>query len=275
MFRDRVAAVILAAVLAGCVLFWDRFGWDRTTIAGTAWFGLSTYGLVVGIQTLLAMAFAGSSIAREARPQESRLAADDPAHERRDRAGHDGDGSGEIRKLCDGRAAGCRLGRDRSVLRGGGGSLFLQIGERKQTNNMILLIVLCVLPMSGLAILLTESRTAPVCRNDARFCRSKRSEICTIYVFWLDNDKFGRQDPVWSPGCCVEVGLREGSSMRLIPRYTRFIVLALLAVPPFSSALEPKQPPELKKVSQGPRGELAVPVSRGTSDAFHRWRVTS
>jgi hypothetical protein len=48
--------------------------------------------------------------------------------------------------------------------------------------------------------------------------------------------------------------------MRLIPRYTLFIVLALLAVPPFSSAHEPKQPPELKKVSQGPRGKLAVPI---------------
>jgi hypothetical protein len=38
-----------------------------------------------------------------------------------------------------------------------GVSLSLQIGERKQTNNMILLIVLCVLPMSGLAILLPGS----------------------------------------------------------------------------------------------------------------------
>jgi ABC-type transport system involved in multi-copper enzyme maturation permease subunit len=66
VFHYRVAAVIVAAaVVAGCVLFWDRLAWDRTTIAGTAWFGLSTYGLVVGIQTLLAMAFAGASIARE------------------------------------------------------------------------------------------------------------------------------------------------------------------------------------------------------------------
>jgi hypothetical protein len=57
--------------------------------------------------------------------------------------------------------------------------------------------------------------------------------------------------------------------MRLIPRYMIFIVLAPLAVPPFSSAQEPKQPPELKKVSQGPRGELAVPVWRGTTVDFH------
>jgi ABC-type Na+ efflux pump permease subunit len=35
--------------------------------------------------------------------------------------------------------------------------LSLQIGERKQTNNMIILLVLCVLPFSGLAILLPGS----------------------------------------------------------------------------------------------------------------------
>ena len=44
--------------------------------------------------------------------------------------------------------------------------------------------------------------------------------------------------------------------MRLIPRYMLFIVLALLAVPPFSSAQEPKQPPELKKVTVADGVEL-------------------
>jgi hypothetical protein len=34
--------------------------------------------------------------------------------------------------------------------------------------------------------------------------------------------------------------------LRLIPRYILFVVLALSAVPPFSAAQEPKQPPELK-----------------------------
>jgi non-heme chloroperoxidase len=37
--------------------------------------------------------------------------------------------------------------------------------------------------------------------------------------------------------------------MRLIPRYMLSIVLAPLAVPPFSSAQEAKQPPELMKVT--------------------------
>ena len=37
--------------------------------------------------------------------------------------------------------------------------------------------------------------------------------------------------------------------MRLIPRSMLFIVLAPLAVSPFSSDQEPKQPPDLKKVT--------------------------
>jgi hypothetical protein len=44
--------------------------------------------------------------------------------------------------------------------------------------------------------------------------------------------------------------------MRLIPRYMLLIVLALLAVPPFSSAQGPKQPPELKKVTVADGVEL-------------------
>ena len=38
-----------------------------------------------------------------------------------------------------------------------GVSLSLRIGDRKQINNVILLVVLCVLPLSGLAILLPSS----------------------------------------------------------------------------------------------------------------------
>ena len=93
VFQDRVAAVIVvAAVVAGCVSFWDRTGLGPDHDCRGGRFGLSTFGLVVGIQTLLAMALAGlPSIASRARPQEPRLAAGDPALERRDRAGHDGD----------------------------------------------------------------------------------------------------------------------------------------------------------------------------------------
>jgi ABC-type Na+ efflux pump permease subunit len=66
-FHDRVAAVIVvAAVGAGCVFFWNRQGWDRTSVVGGAEFGLSTFGLLVVIQTLLAMGLAGvPSIAAE------------------------------------------------------------------------------------------------------------------------------------------------------------------------------------------------------------------
>ncbi len=47
--------ILVVAVVAGCVLFWDRMGWDRTTIAGAAWFGHSTFGLLVVAQALIAM----------------------------------------------------------------------------------------------------------------------------------------------------------------------------------------------------------------------------
>ena len=78
VFPERVAAVIVVvALVAGCVLFWDRLGWERTTIAGAAQFGLSTFGLLMVIQTVLAMALAGrSSIAveRECKSLDSLLA---------------------------------------------------------------------------------------------------------------------------------------------------------------------------------------------------------
>jgi ABC-type Na+ efflux pump permease subunit len=64
VFPDRVAAVIaVAAVVAGCVLFWDQLGWDRTTIAGATWFGHSTFGLVVGIRAVLAMSVVVGQVA--------------------------------------------------------------------------------------------------------------------------------------------------------------------------------------------------------------------
>jgi ABC-type Na+ efflux pump permease subunit len=66
-FQNRVAAVILSAgVVAGCVLFWDRCGWDRTTVAGAALFGHSTFGVLIASLALFAMALAGApSIASE------------------------------------------------------------------------------------------------------------------------------------------------------------------------------------------------------------------
>jgi hypothetical protein len=57
--------------------------------------------------------------------------------------------------------------------------------------------------------------------------------------------------------------------MRLIPRYMLLIVLALLAVPPFSSAQEPKQPPELKKVTAADGVELhCVEKGKGVPVVF-------
>jgi ABC-type Na+ efflux pump permease subunit len=67
VFQDRAAALIVVAlIITGCVLFWDRSGWERASIAGSAWFGLSTFGVVVGVQAVLAMCIAGlPSIAEE------------------------------------------------------------------------------------------------------------------------------------------------------------------------------------------------------------------
>ena len=63
LFQDRVAAVIVVvAVVGGCVLFWDRLGWERTTIAGAALFGLSTFGLLAVILASIAMALAGARV---------------------------------------------------------------------------------------------------------------------------------------------------------------------------------------------------------------------
>ncbi len=162
VFKDRVAAVIMVvAVVAGCILFWDRLGWERTTIAGAAMFGLSTFGLLVGILTLIAMSLsyarATPSIASEPRPQESRLAADDPAHERRDRAGHDGDGSSQIRELSGGRAAGRRLGRDRRRC-----PAALGAADRSRTCGSSLFAMPLILPLLGSAYAMNETRPAPL-----------------------------------------------------------------------------------------------------------------
>ena len=64
VFRDRMAAVIVvAAVVAGCVVFWDRLGWDRVSIAGAAWFGISTFGMVVGVLALPAISIVCGEVA--------------------------------------------------------------------------------------------------------------------------------------------------------------------------------------------------------------------
>jgi ABC-type Na+ efflux pump permease subunit len=64
VFDDRVTAVILVeAVVAGSVFFWEQAGWEQTTSAGAAWFGRATFGLVVGIQTLLAMSLVCAEVA--------------------------------------------------------------------------------------------------------------------------------------------------------------------------------------------------------------------
>ena len=63
-FYDRVTAVILVpALVAGCVLFWDQCGWDRTSVAGAAWFGHSAFCLIVLVQALLVTAVVYGQVA--------------------------------------------------------------------------------------------------------------------------------------------------------------------------------------------------------------------
>ncbi len=63
-FYDRVTAVILVpALVAGCVLFWDQCGWDRTSVAGAAWFGHSAFCLIVLSQALLVTAVVYGQVA--------------------------------------------------------------------------------------------------------------------------------------------------------------------------------------------------------------------
>ena len=54
-FSDRRRAVVLmTAVVAGWVVVWDRWGWDRASVAGAASFALTTFGLIVAAQAFLA-----------------------------------------------------------------------------------------------------------------------------------------------------------------------------------------------------------------------------
>ena len=63
-FPDRVLAVIVvASVVAGSALFRDHLGWDRTSDAGLAWFGHSTFGMVVSTCAVIAMSLVVGQVA--------------------------------------------------------------------------------------------------------------------------------------------------------------------------------------------------------------------
>ncbi len=59
----RDAVVLMTAVVAGCVLVWDWRGWDRDSVAGAKSFALSTFGLVVAAQVVLALGLVPALVA--------------------------------------------------------------------------------------------------------------------------------------------------------------------------------------------------------------------
>ena len=63
-FSDRRDAVVLMmAVVAGCVVVWDWWGWDRASVAGAASFALSTFGLIVAAQVVLVLGLVPALVA--------------------------------------------------------------------------------------------------------------------------------------------------------------------------------------------------------------------
>ena len=55
-FRDRGSALILTSLAAlGSFAVWDQLGWDRSSITGGLRFGLSSFGLTVGVLAVLAL----------------------------------------------------------------------------------------------------------------------------------------------------------------------------------------------------------------------------
>src|SRR6516164_6492738 len=64
VIRDRLIALLLVAgVVAGCVFVWDRWGWDRTSVSGAAWFALVAFGLTAFAQAGIAIGLVVGSVA--------------------------------------------------------------------------------------------------------------------------------------------------------------------------------------------------------------------
>jgi ABC-type Na+ efflux pump permease subunit len=63
-FQDRLgAAAVAAAVLAGSVVAWVWWGWDRASVAGAAAFARATFGLIVAAQAVLTMGLVPGEVA--------------------------------------------------------------------------------------------------------------------------------------------------------------------------------------------------------------------
>ncbi len=64
VIRDRLIALLLVAgVVAGCVLVWDEWGWDRTSVREAAWFALVAFGLTAFAQAGIAIGLVVGQVA--------------------------------------------------------------------------------------------------------------------------------------------------------------------------------------------------------------------
>ena len=64
VIRDRLIAVsLVTGVVAGCVLVWDQWGWDRTSVSAAAWFALVAFGLTAFTQAGIAIGLVVGQVA--------------------------------------------------------------------------------------------------------------------------------------------------------------------------------------------------------------------
>ncbi len=64
VIRDRLIALLLVSgVVAGCVLVWDEWGWDRTSVREAAWFALVAFGLMAFAQAGIAIGLVVGQVA--------------------------------------------------------------------------------------------------------------------------------------------------------------------------------------------------------------------
>ena len=64
VIRDRLIALLLVAGgVAGCVVVWDEWGWDRTSVREAAWFALVAFGLTAFAQAGIAIGLVVGQVA--------------------------------------------------------------------------------------------------------------------------------------------------------------------------------------------------------------------
>src|SRR5271166_4371961 len=64
VIRDRLIALLLVAWgVAGCVVVWDQWGWDRTSVREAAWFALVAFGLTAFAQAGIAIGLVVGQVA--------------------------------------------------------------------------------------------------------------------------------------------------------------------------------------------------------------------